>query len=66
MNTPSSQHPKPIEGIQCSSGFVKEYSTNAPGKYNLTFISLWKRPSFSPSVPKSELVFSNQSKCLAK
>lgn len=62
MNTPSSQYPKPIESIQCSLGFVKKYSTNAPGKYNLTFISLLKCPSFSPSVPKSKLVFSNQPK----
>lgn len=62
MNTPSSLHPKPTQGIQCGLGFVKKYSPNAPGKYNLTFISLLKHPSFSPSTPKSKLEFSNQPK----
>lgn len=64
MNTPSSQYPKTTGGIQCTSDFVKKYSTNAPGKDNLTFISLLKCPSCFPSIPKSTLVLSNQHKCL--
>lgn len=66
MNTPVhlSQYPKTTGGIQYTSDFVKKYSTNAPGKYNLTFISLLKRPSLSPYIPKSTLVLSNQRICL--